>query len=363
MRKIARVDGPHSGRCTCFVCRDNQPFDLPDDLYQSFLRGNVVVFAGAGVSTESRAVFPYTLYEDVCGDLHITPKNGPAFPDLMSKYCAQYNGRAKLLRKIRDRFEYIRSFPELYRTATRFHQELSTLSVVEDIVTTNWDPYFERECGATPFVSAEDFTFWNSPGRKVFKIHGSVDSYGSIVATREDYDLCHQRLVSGLLGGTLRTLLATKTVAYLGFSFRDGDFVQLYDALVSEMKGLAPQSYIVTLDRSSDTRFREKGLVPIYTDATYFISEVKRRLVSEQQLVDDRRFDGVEAFLYRLTRAHIELADVDARKYPDVLYGLSYQDGMKHALGRILSSKKYGLLLPRMQCEGSGPIVYGSHPA
>jgi hypothetical protein len=98
----------------------------------------------------------------------------------MSQLCNQSNGRAKLLRKIKDRFDYIRSFPELYRIATRFHRELSTLFLVDTIVTTNWDSFFEDECGALPFVTADDYAFWEQSVRKVFKIHGSANSLGSI---------------------------------------------------------------------------------------------------------------------------------------------------------------------------------------
>lgn len=342
MRRSHATHKPSSSDCHCVLCKDNRPFELPRDLYERFKDCAVVVFAGAGVSTETRTVYPYTLYQDVCADLNLRPDNAMPFPDLMSLYCQQADGRVKLLRKIRDRFDYLRAFPELYRAATRFHHELSTLFVVQEIVTTNWDPYFELECGATPFVTAEDFAFWTVPGRKVFKIHGSVDSYGSIVATREDYNACEQRLRGGLLGSSLRMLLATKTIVYLGFSFSDDDFIQLHSALVAEMKGLCPQSYIVTLDDSSDARFREKGLIPIYTDATFFISKVKERFISEHQLIDDERFLGIRKLLKKVRKAHYEIADIDARQFPDVIFGLSYQDGLIHALERILSLKKTG---------------------
>ena len=342
MRKSRAIPKHKTDGCSCELCRNNHSFEMPQDLYERFKDSAVVVFAGAGVSTETRAVYPYTLYQDVCADLNIGPESTLPFPDLMSRFCSQSDGRPKLLRKIRDRFDYVRSFPELYRAATRFHHELSTLSVVSEIVTTNWNPYFELECGATPFVTAEDFAFWTVPGRKVFKIHGSVDSYGSIVATREDYNACHQRLTEGLLGSTLRMLLATKTIVYLGFSFSDDDFIQLHGALVAEMKGLCPQSYIVTLDSASDGRFRANGLIPIYTDATYFISKIKQRFVSEHQRLDDERFVGVGKLLMRVRKAHHEVADIDARQFPDVIFGLSYQDGLVHALERILALKNTG---------------------
>lgn len=342
MRKKIRGQDPHVERCACDVCRDKHPFDLPENLYDSFKRCDVVLFAGAGVSTETRLVFPYTLYDDIRGNLRMLPNDRPKFPELMSLYCSKPNGRPNLLRKIRERFEYIRSFPELYREATRFHRELSTLFVVENVITTNWDTYFELECGAIPFATAEDFTFWELPGRKVLKLHGSVDSYGSIIATKEDYDACRDHLAKGLLGSMLRMFLATKTIVYVGFSFSDEDFIDLHDSLSKEMSGLRPQSYIVTLDRSSNDRFIEKGLLPIYSDATYFISKVKQRLVTDDLMLADDRFDRAENLLLEIRRVHREVSDIDAARYPDVIYGLSYQDGLIHSLERILALKSTG---------------------
>lgn len=79
-------------------------------------------------------------------------------------------------------------------------------------MTTNWDDYFERECGAIPIVTAEDFAFYNLAGRKVFKIHGSISNYGSIIATAEDYTRCYNNLKTGLIGSHLKSLLATTAV-------------------------------------------------------------------------------------------------------------------------------------------------------
>ncbi|MBA3342049.1 MAG: SIR2 family protein [Gemmatimonadaceae bacterium] len=150
------------------------------------------------------------------------------------------SGRAELLRVIRDRFAYVHAFPELYRASTRFHSELSTIYLIDTIVTTNWDDYFETECGALPFVTAEDFAFWSVQGRKVFKLHGSVNSYGSIVATRVDYADSYKRLEGGLIGANLKMMLATKTIIYAGFSFNDDDLLRIHKFLSSEMRGRTP---------------------------------------------------------------------------------------------------------------------------
>ena len=82
-----------------------------------------------------------------------------SFSDLMQLYCNQPNGRKKLLKRIRERFNYISSFPELERQATAFHQELAQIYPIRTIITTNWDTYFEDYCGAIPITIPEDFAF------------------------------------------------------------------------------------------------------------------------------------------------------------------------------------------------------------
>lgn len=329
--------------CTCFFCSKKLPFDLDEQLFESFQTGNLVLFAGSGISTEYRAVFPFTLYEDVCDELEIKPDEGLSFPELMTKLCKQNNGRAKLLLKIRKRFSYIESFPELYRYATTFHAELSTMYSIDTILTTNWDDYFEKECGAIPFVTADDFAFWSIPGRKVFKIHGSVNSYGSLVATKEDYSRCYTRLSKGIIGSHLKLMLATKTVVYIGFSFQDVDFLKIHKFLSKEMKDLLPHSYIVTLDESSDARFRELGLTPIYTDGTHFLSVLKNRLIEKNEMLSDDIYERVKLFLYKVELEHNKFThQANLQRHPEDIYSFCYQDGLKHALERMIALQNTG---------------------
>lgn len=335
------LSGPND--CVCEECKLRTPFTLPEHLFSELRAGNVVIFAGAGISTEGARTLPKTLYAEICESLGEDPEKAGAFPEVMTRFVAQPNGRRLLLRKIRDRLAYVDGFAEIRRHATRFHRELSTIHHAEIIVTTNWDDYFERECGATPFITAEDFAFWDVPGRRVFKLHGSVQSYGSIVATRSDYDACFERLKAGLIGSNLRMMLATKTVLYVGFSFRDDDFVRLHDMLSAEMGGLRPQSYIVTLDRGSDQRFKEHNLIPIYTEAAYFLECVKSRLVAETDMFPDDIYSGIVDILDDVNATHLETsALVDLQKYPEAIYTLFYQDGLHHALERILTLRKSG---------------------
>lgn len=329
------------GNCECAYCKNMKAFNLPDELIEAAERGDLVIFAGAGVSTEARTVYKYTLYEDIKSELGI--EGNLSFSQLMSKYCESPNGRIKLLHKIKSRFDYVTSFPELARTASSFHRELSTLFQINNIITTNWDDLFEKYCGAIPIVTSEDFVFWDLPERKVLKIHGSINNYGSIVATEEDYNKCYEKLNSGLIGSSLKIMLATKYVVFVGYSFGDEDFNRIHNSLIKEMNGLMPHSYIVTLNESAVERFKDMNLTPIITDATYFISSLKNSLSNNKHFISDDIYEKVAYMLYRVKDEHTKLSNAfNIKEHPEVVFSLYYQDGLIHAFERVLALKKTG---------------------
>ena len=174
--------------CECAICKNNKPFTFPKEIIDAALDGELVLFCGAGISTESKNVLPYSFYTSIKNELDVKDES-VSFSDLMQLYCNQPNGRKKLLKRIRERFNYISSFPELERQATAFHQELAQIYPIRTIITTNWDTYFEDYCGAIPITIPEDFAFWDDNSRCVLKIHGSIQNLSSIIATSEDYTI------------------------------------------------------------------------------------------------------------------------------------------------------------------------------
>lgn len=331
------------GNPDCEMCRLRRPFTMPGEIIEALRNKQLVIFAGAGVSTEGKLVFKRTLYSEILRELGLSPDMNLSFPALMTRYCSQPNGRRKLLQKIKQRFDYMASFPELYRAATRFHRALSTIPQVTEIVTTNWDVLFEEVCGATPIVAPEDFTFWDVPGRKVFKIHGSIQNYGSIVATEQDYNKCDHNLRVGLIGSQLKLTLATKTVVFVGYSLSDPDFSRLYEWLRSELKELVPHAYVVTLNEDTAQILTSSSMTPIVTDATYFVEVLKQRLVEDGLMLADDRFSGLESALDIVYEAHEKLhEDFPTRSHPETIYAACYQDGLIHAFEYLLRNSRAG---------------------
>jgi len=179
----------HERNCDCVICKNKIDVQIPDELIEEILSGKVAFFTGAGISTESPSVLNINFYEEVAREINALDKNY-SFPELMQEFCKKPNGRMKLLQMIRTRFRTVDSFPELQTMATTFHKELGTIFPIKNIVTTNWDTYFEDFAHATPFVLDSDLAFWEVAERRVLKIHGSIDNLSTVVATEDDYAEC-----------------------------------------------------------------------------------------------------------------------------------------------------------------------------
>lgn len=330
----------------CKSCALKIPFDFPSDVVKAYKNGNLVIFAGSGVSTESSSVLPFTFYQQIKQLLEIPDEEKIEFSKLMTRFSSSPRTRKDLFWAIRNRIDYVKSFPQLYSSATEFHRELSTIPHLSDIFTTNWDDFFERECHATPIVTGKDFAvIQDTVGRKVFKLHGSIYNYGSIVATEEDYKKCYSKLIKGIIGAKLKILLMSKTLLFFGFSFDDKDFQRLYRLLRIEVGGLIPKSYVVTLDKQAKKKLNSLKInaTPIITGAAFFIRQFKKKLVEEKLMLPDEKYDGINEAIKKLLEEHHKIDVHYLKNHPDCIYSICYQDGFRHALQRIISTKKSGV--------------------
>jgi hypothetical protein len=327
----------------CDICKNYHDFVFPSDLFQSIIKDEVIVFAGAGISTEGINIFPTTLYQDILAETKYSGDNAPSFSKLMTEFCKNKGGRRELIERITERINYVRSFPQLYRETVRFHQLLATIPCITKIVTTNWDDFFESECHATPFVYEPDMAFWENPTRKVLKLHGSINNLGSMVITSGDYDKRYQSLHTGLIGSQLKLLIATKTLLFFGYSFNDEDFNRLFSFVRSQVGDFMKKFYIVTLDKSNHRKWKALGLHPIYTAAEYFLQILIHKLQARECLIPDNIINIVQTELYLTTTKHMLLTkNIKIIDYPEVIFCLSYQDGLIHAFEHFLQHVHYG---------------------
>ena len=311
---------------------------MPEELFDAALQRRLVIFAGAGISTESRRAIGDTFAGRIA--LEMGREEPATFPKLMSEYEARF-GRRQLLQRIRERFEYLHAFRELEQAATRFHREVATAFFLDEIVTTNWDTYFEDYAAAIPMVVPADYAFADLRGRKVFKLHGSMHNLGTIVATEADYRRCYSRLRTGTLGATFKHLLATKSVVFVGYSFGDSDLSRILRFMRRELGALLPRSYVVTPHGYTGDDFPEDRIIK--TDGTYFVTKLKQLAVDRGAMRPNSVYDVVANLHDRVVDARLESLDkTRPDRHPAVIYSWSYQDGLLHALERINALRSSG---------------------
>jgi len=226
----------------------------------------------------------------------------------------------------------------------RFHRAVAPLHMITDVITTNWDDLFESECKFTPFVYDSDLAFWDAAERRVMKIHGSITNFGSIVATTEDYKQSFKRLNDGPLGAQLKSLIARKTVVYIGYSLSDENYLRLLNNISKMMEGNVRQSYFVSPEINKEKLSSAPApLVPIETDGTYFLEQIRELLSERCGIIRDKAFADCELLLDQIADKHSRTADAFVKKrHPLLIFILSYQDGLIHALQRIVRMRKSG---------------------
>jgi hypothetical protein len=326
----------------CEICGQDHAFLMPPRLLEDVIGGKTVLFAGAGISTETRYAYPSSFYEVIRAQLPDPDAHREApFPEVMTQFCIS-RSRGELIQRIRERFDYGDAFYEIRNVAAAFHRELAPIPYFKTIVTTNWDTYFEEECGALPFVVPDDYAYWAMPGRRVFKIHGSITNLGTIVATTADYEACYRRLRTGILGSSLQHLLATNTVVFVGYSLRDPDFARLYRLLKRQLGAYMPKSYIVAPD-DQELPSTFSGAKFIRTSGVGFLRQVKNHLVAAGLMIDESVLDEVANLHQRVRHANITMYDAMLpRDYPALIYAASYQNGLEHVFQRISVRSRFG---------------------
>src|SRR5688500_8592388 len=96
--------GTDEGVCGCVWCEQERDVDVPDAVQRACERGDLVIFAGAGISTEQRMVSPHPFYAQVFEELELDPTEEWTFPALMSQYEAVF-GRRELLQRIKKHLD------------------------------------------------------------------------------------------------------------------------------------------------------------------------------------------------------------------------------------------------------------------
>jgi SIR2-like domain len=319
--------------------------ELPEELYEDLLAQRVVIFAGAGTTTESGSkLHPGpTFYESVKAKCkYPKTKPDPPFPDLMQYFCDHVDGgqRNRLVSSAIERIETFAAPGDENRFATMFAYELAKLPYVDRIVTTNWDPFLEQSMNIlVPMVEDRDLAFWHDTKRQVLKIHGCITRPYTLVATRDDYETCVKR--NPLVFNKLRDLMASRTFVFVGYSLRDSDFRLIWEDIIKSLGQLRRLAFVVDPEpKDEKTEFwKANSIRHIRMSDVAFVRSIYTRLVKDGHLPSEKFLSFFAKERQRALRAHFEREQSESN---GAFASAMYQDGLLHSFSEVLTGASLG---------------------
>lgn len=233
--------------------------DLPQPIIDAQKRGNLVLFAGAGVSMVAPSNYPN--FVDLATEI-----GGAAFPRHENELIDRYLGRLEQEGlSVHERVKQRLSNPD--SRPNHLHQAIVRLFGATDvirIVTTNFDDHFR---GAATEVFGSPLEIYRAPAlplgddfKGIVYLHGSVrDDAKKLVLTDADFGRAY--LTQGWARRFVQQLFAEFVVLFVGYSHQDLPLLYLARGISAAAGG--PGRYALT-SPTSDTDWLNLGITPVH---------------------------------------------------------------------------------------------------
>ncbi|WP_071458456.1 SIR2 family NAD-dependent protein deacylase [Bacillus massilinigeriensis] len=244
------------------------------------VRGNdVVLWVGAGFSLYAGMPSANTLRDliiDSCTEDEKIFFENKSLGEVANTFVELRNGSRNELHKL------LQDVIDIEPTSIWSHQLIAEIPQIDLIVTTNYDKLFEEAYGRDISPIITDIHLPLATKRtKLFKIHGDINIPESIVITSSDYtDFFRNQ--DKPLWNKIKTLIAEKTVIFLGYSLSDQNINYLFENVISDMGSFQKEPYLIAPKLPSHTKNRltQKGIHYIDMNGEEFTeklhSEVKK---------------------------------------------------------------------------------------
>ena len=236
-------------------------FDFPDRFLNALSDGNLVIFAGAGISMGK-------------------PANMPSFAGLARQISEQSGiviadgeGEARFLGRLQDGEVKVHELAAQLLTKdlpkpTELHCNLLGLypeAAPVRVVTTNFDLLFEQAANDLPYPELEIFRAPALPlGQRfqgIVQIHGSVTNPAEMVLTDKDFGRAYLTENDGWARRFLLALFSNFTILFVGYSHNDTIMTYLARALPAE--GVGKRYALIGSLEESVPNWRGLGVDPI----------------------------------------------------------------------------------------------------
>lgn len=282
--------------------KNKTEFDIPELLIKEIADGNCAVFVGAGLSMGGGLPGWEELIASLRETLGCQQGTDPLI--VAQVYQAKY-GRRALVEHIISKTDTTKRKP------TDCHLRLALLPI-QTWITTNYDDFIERtlKLVGKPFrkvVIGKDLPYVKADEIPVIKLHGDREHQDTIAITQQDCYTRFENRMFALLKDHLSSLLAMKTLLFVGYSVSDPDFHQVCARILLHTEEHARRHYAVTFNADD---FNKHYLLSMNLEAInipaakdqelsvlldQFLRELMKRVSSKTGSTPVKEYDSADA--------------------------------------------------------------------
>ncbi|PFP10144.1 SIR2 family protein [Priestia megaterium] len=244
-------------------------------------RNSVTLWAGAGLSLYAGLPTGRKLADEIVKQM---PKvyqdefKGKALPEVAEEF-VQMHSNSPL-----EAFSILNTYLNKEPQSIIYHEKLSEIPQIKNIVTTNYDDLFERAYGKSKLsviLENSHIPLANTPV-KLYKIHGDMSHPESIVLTTSDYnDFFSFSHKNDSIWNKVTSLADETSFLFLGYSLEDPNVKTLMNELIRRVGKFRHESFLVVpdLQEYKVQNLHEKGITYINMTGEEFIEKIHSEIL------------------------------------------------------------------------------------
>ena len=217
-----------------------------ESLFEAISKGEVVLWAGAGLSLYAGLPSGVQLREILYEGLTPLEKEEVGkesdLSHLTDEICTLKGNRNYIIQTLKNTFT--RDF-----LSTETHKIISQIPHFRNIITTNYDSLFESVYGSgklnvifsdnhTPYIDAKKVN--------LFKIHGDLSAPNSIIITESDYNNFFSKdTEQNTIWSIIKGIIATKSILFIGYSLEDTNVEVVFNKIRDKIGENGKECYFV----------------------------------------------------------------------------------------------------------------------
>lgn len=245
---------------------------------------DTVLWIGAGFSLDAGMPSANTLRELIissCTDEEKPYFENQSLSEVASTFIDLRNGSRNELHTI------LQEAIDIRPKTLKAHQLISEIPQIDLIVTTNYDKLFEKVYDRDISTIITDYQIPVATKRtQLYKIHGDINFPESIILTTDDYtDFFRNQ--NKPMWNKIKTLLAEKTIIFIGYSISDQNIDFLFENVINDLGKFQKESYLVApkLPEHTLRKLAQKKISYINMTGVDFVEKVYEE-IKKNMLID-----------------------------------------------------------------------------